>query len=87
MWISWRIPKALDKGFQRLPRPRRVPQGNIDWYEKWYELHTLPGVLPTYIKYPLYTYCYAVHSTEEQTCLIQIYYLPFFPSSTKTKSP
>lgn len=47
MRISWSIPKALDKGFQRLLRPRRVPQGNIIWYEKWYELHPLPGVLPT----------------------------------------
>ena len=40
--ISWSIPKALDKGFQRLLRPPRVPQGNIDWYEKWYELQSLP---------------------------------------------
>lgn len=47
MRISWRIPKALDKGFQRLLRPRRVPQGNIDWYKKWYELQTFHGVLPT----------------------------------------
>ena len=45
--ISWSIPKALDKGFQRLLRPPRVPQGNIDWYEKWYELQSLHGVLPT----------------------------------------
>nr|DAG83654.1 MAG TPA: hypothetical protein [Caudoviricetes sp.] len=45
--ISWSIQKALDKGFQRLLRPPRVPQGNIDWYEKWYELQSLHGVLPT----------------------------------------
>ena len=41
--ISWSISKALDKGFQRLLRPRRVPQGNISWYKKWYEIHPPPA--------------------------------------------
>jgi hypothetical protein len=31
--ISWSIPKALDKGFQRILRSRSVPQGNNDWYK------------------------------------------------------
>lgn len=62
MRISWSIQNALDKGFQRLLRPLIGPQGNIHWYEKWYETKSIPGVLPTEHNPPVFDVEYQFHA-------------------------
>ena len=46
-----------------------------------------PGVLPTEHSSQRTLSATLLTPSEYQPCLIQIYYLPFFASSTKTKSP
>ena len=73
--ISWSISKALDKGFQRLLRPRRVPQGNISWYKKWYEIH--PSTASCRTNTTSNPCCYAETSPEEIRCQTQSEYVHF----------